>query len=84
MSLMFECEKCGQCCRHLDQSELFKDLDRGDGICRHLIGNLCGIYENRPIKCRVDLCYELYFQDQISRQQFYEMNYKICKELKGE
>ncbi|WP_244648255.1 hypothetical protein [Ruminiclostridium herbifermentans] len=26
---MFKCSKCGECCRDLDKSELYIDLDRG-------------------------------------------------------
>ena len=79
---MFNCDKCGQCCRNLATSTLYADLDRGDGICKYLEGNLCSIYEIRPIKCRIDECYERYFKDEISKEVFYELNYDICKKLK--
>lgn len=79
---MFNCDKCGQCCRHINLSEIYKDLDRGDGICKYLHGNLCSIYENRPLKCRIDECYEKYFADSISKNEFYEMNRSVCEFLK--
>ena len=66
---MFECDKCGCCCRHLDKSELYKELDRGDGICRYLEGNICSIYETRPILCQIDLSYDLYFRQYLDREQ---------------
>lgn len=81
---MFECDKCGCCCRHLDRSELYEELDRGDGICRYLEGNICSIYETRPVLCRVDLSYDLYFKDYMDREQYYRLNKEACKKLKEE
>ena len=82
VSIMFHCDQCGECCRNLDKSPLYKDLDRGDGVCRYLCGNLCSIYETRPLLCRVDACYELFFQELVSRDEFYEMNYRVCRKFK--
>jgi len=59
---MFACDCCGCCCRNLKKSELYADLDRGDGACKYLVGNLCSIYEKRPLFCRVDECYELFLK----------------------
>lgn len=81
---MFECDKCGCCCRHLDKSELYKELDRGDGICRYLEGNICSIYETRPVLCRVDFSYDLYFKDYMDREEYYRLNRETCKKLKEE
>lgn len=81
---MFECDKCGCCCRHLDRSELYKELDRGDGICKYLEGNICSIYETRPALCRVDLSYEMYFRPYMDKQQYYKLNTEACKKLKKE
>lgn len=74
---MFHCEQCGGCCRHLKNSPIYANLDRGDGICRYLSGNLCSIYENRPIFCRVDECYELYFKDSMSQEEYEAFNCKF-------
>ena len=79
---MFQCDNCGICCRHVDRDEHYKSLDRGDGICRYLQGNLCSIYENRPLWCRIDDCYEMFFSETISREEYYELNYNACKKLK--
>lgn len=46
---MFECDKCGICCAHIGDADVYKDLDRGDGVCKFLKGNLCSIYEQRPL-----------------------------------
>ena len=42
---MFKCDCCGCCCRNLQLSDLYSELDRGDGTCKYLVGNLCSIYE---------------------------------------
>jgi len=38
-NLMWECSKCGNCCRII--------------LCKYLKDNLCTIYETRPEICRV-------------------------------
>lgn len=80
---MFECEFCGCCCRNLDKSELYGELDRGDGTCKYLSGNLCLIYENRPLLCRIDDCYDLYFCKIMERDDYYRLNKIECKKLKN-
>lgn len=81
---MFVCDKCGACCRNLNRSPLYAELDKGNGVCRHLVGNLCSIYEDRPLLCRVDESYEAFFKDYMTRVEFYRMNYACCKMLKEE
>lgn len=79
---MFKCDKCGECCRNLDKSDLYVNLNRGDGICKYLVGNICSIYENRPLLCRVDESYEILFKDVINHSDYYKLNYEFCKRLK--
>lgn len=79
---MFPCDKCGCCCRHLDRSELYAELDRGDGTCKYLAGNLCSIYEERPLLCRIDECYERFFQESMSLEEYYQRNEMECRKLK--
>ena len=79
---MFKCDKCGQCCRHLANSEVYKELDRGDGVCKYLDGNLCSIYDNRPDICNVDKAFELYFKDVISKDDYLKFNREACLILK--
>ena len=81
---MFFCEKCGECCKHLDRSALYKDLDRGDGVCKYLKQNICSIYDKRPIICRVDESYYSFFKEQISLEDYYKLNYDACNKLKKE
>jgi Fe-S-cluster containining protein len=54
----------------------YKDLDRGDGVCKFLNENLCSIYEQRPLLCRVDESWEKIFSSKMSREDFYELNLK--------
>ena len=79
--MMFQCDMCGECCRNLSLSDLYADLDRGDGICKYLDGNLCSIYESRPLKCRIDDSYTL-FRASMSFTEYYQLNYNACAELK--
>lgn len=79
---MFQCDHCGCCCRNLDKSELYSNLDRGDGVCKYLSGNECSIYDERPLLCRVDECYGLFFSQYISLEEYYQLNKEECKKLK--
>lgn len=80
--MMFPCDRCGECCRNLNRSELYHDLDRGDGVCKYLVGNLCSIYESRPLLCRIDESYNLFFKDEMTREEFYRANLQVCSQLK--
>lgn len=69
---------------NLKMSDVYNDLDRGDGICRYFdIGSkLCSIYENRPDKCNVDKMYDNYYKDILTKEAYYERNYEACRLLK--
>lgn len=81
----FDCERCGLCCRSLQGHEMYRHLDRGDGVCRHLVEhtNLCGVYENRPDECRVDLAYERLFAGAMSRATYQAATLAICRQLQA-
>ncbi|QBK77606.1 YkgJ family cysteine cluster protein [Myroides odoratimimus] len=79
---MFDCSKCGLCCQNLKGVTLYADLDKGDGTCKYFKENLCSIYEDRPIFCRVDQCYDLYFKQVYTKQEYYELNKEVCDSLK--
>ena len=79
---MFVCDRCGACCHHLELSPLYKELDRGDGICKYLSGNLCSIYENRPLLCRVDASYDAFFKDVFTLEIYYNLNYRCSNKFK--
>ena len=81
---MFICDCCGCCCRSISLSSIYKKLDRGDGVCRYFSDetSLCKIYDNRPLECNVDAMYEAYFSKVMSKNKYYEENYKACAKLK--
>ena len=81
--MMFECKQCGSCCRHLDRSELYKDLDRGDGVCIYLRDNLCSIYEDRPLLCRIEESYNEVFSEVYTREEYYRLNEEACRYLQS-
>ncbi|WP_102401045.1 YkgJ family cysteine cluster protein [Haloimpatiens massiliensis] len=83
---MFKCIKCGKCCRSLNKSKLYDDFHNGDGICKWLNeeSNECTIYNSRPLICRIDEGYEAFFKDIITKEEYYNENYKICKSLREE
>ena len=80
--MMFPCDQCGECCRNLNLSPLYSGLDRGDGTCRYLAGNRCSIYEDRPLLCRVDACYDAFFRDKTTLEEYYRLNQESCDRLK--
>ena len=79
---MFHCDKCGECCRHLPALEIYEALHDGDGVCRYLSKNICTIYENRPLMCRVDEAYEKIFSASMTREEYYRLNENACEALK--
>ncbi len=80
----FNCNGCGLCCRNVDKSFLTVDFDRGDGVCKNLNleTNLCKIYYQRPIVCNVDAYYDKFLSNLMSREDFHNLNYKVCEKLK--
>ncbi len=85
MSNSFPCSSCGLCCKSLKNNPLATDLDRGDGICRHLDikTNLCQIYSERPLICRVEDFYYQNLKDKISWEEFVNFNVQACKDLQS-
>lgn len=81
--MKFECDCCGACCRNIRLSKFYSaELDRGDGVCKHLKNNLCEIYSERPIFCNVDAYWEKFLTEEISREEFYKINRAACALLK--
>ena len=56
-------------------------FDRGDGVCIHLRGTLCDIYEQRPDICNVEKMYDA-FSARMSYREYIEMMEKSCEILK--
>lgn len=84
METSFQCDCCGLCCMNLKSNVLYQDLDRGDGICKffNMTDKLCNVYRNRPVKCNIDEFYNIYMKNTMSREEYYKINYDICKKLK--
>lgn len=78
---MYNCERCGCCCRNLDKSDIYVPLNRGDGVCKYLNGNDCSIYDNRPLLCRIDESYNRFFSKLMTKEDFYKINKEACKRL---
>lgn len=83
---MFKCDKCGLCCQNLNKSDYFTDLDDGTGTCIFFDKktNLCRVYNERPLKCNVDLLYSIVFRKYMSQEDYYYYNYLMCQRLKKE
>lgn len=81
--MIFHCDQCGICCRHIDQIPQLKQFDSGNGRCIHLTNNnLCAIYEIRPDICNIDKMYELEYCKQMTENEYLKLNLEGCKELK--
>ena len=79
----FKCDKCGCCCKNVSSVPEAMFLDRGDGICKYYNEKtrLCLIEDFKPDICRVDKMYKKY-KDKMSWDEYLELNYKACEELK--
>lgn len=82
----FKCDCCGLCCRHIDRVPQLKNFDLGGGLCKFLDTekNLCKIYKNRPDLCNVEVGYKKYFADQYTEEEYLQLNYEVCEQLKRE
>ena len=83
---MFPCEQCGCCCRMVGKVSFARYLALDDGTCKHLDKetNLCKIYSERPYFCRVDELYENEVSEYMTREKFYALNKKICKQFQSQ
>jgi Fe-S-cluster containining protein len=76
--MKFPCIKCGLCCRNIHNVIGALELDNGKGVCKHLNNDLCSVYNNRPAVCNVEVMYDLYFADKMSKEHFFKLNIKSC------
>lgn len=69
---------------NLKKSSIYSELDRGDGVCYFLDDDskLCSIYENRPLICNVDEMYKRFFREEMTKEEYYNLNYESCKNIK--
>ncbi|MGD6811639.1 hypothetical protein ACQCT9_02460 [Sutcliffiella horikoshii] len=45
---------------------------------------MCRIYATRPLICRIDEMYEQFFHEQLSKEEYYDINIKACQQLQRE
>lgn len=79
---MFNCDSCGECCKNLNKSSIYDFLHTGDGICLYLVDNLCSIYHDRPLLCRIDESYYSFFEKEMTMEEYYRENEDVCSDLK--
>ena len=94
----FGCTQCGLCCKNLgrafEQREAYpewmqKELDafphstRPDGSCEKLVGNLCSVYEHRPLMCDLNRAADE-LDIGMSKAEWFELNRDGCKQLQME
>jgi uncharacterized protein len=88
----YPCTSCGACCRRIDKIvEGFNKLDKLElnfpykwdetGRCEKLVGDLCSVYEDRPLICNIEKV-AAYFD--LSRVEFFIENIKVCNRLMDE
>ena len=83
---MFICERCGLCCKAVSRSDLYKHLDRGDGVCIYFdsASKLCSIYDDRPLICNVEKMYDAHFFKIMSYDEYLKINKEACEILRKE
>ena len=62
-------------------------MEPGNGVCKFLDQktNLCTIYDERPLICRVDDLYEeTQLREKMSKSDWHRLNEEICKKLQEE
>lgn len=81
---MFECDRCGLCCRHIKGIKELENFLLDDESCINLdkTSNLCKIYDKRPDICRVDKMFKKVFYKFISKEEYLNLNASSCKKLK--
>jgi Fe-S-cluster containining protein len=78
--IIFICEKCGECCRHI---ELFVEMmpHQHNGVCNYLKGDLCSVYEHRPDLCDYKRAYK-YFNAQWTENEYRDNVNNACARLR--
>jgi Fe-S-cluster containining protein len=81
--IVFICEKCGECCRHIEQ---FIQIwpHQHNGICNFLQENVCSIYEARPDFCSFQRGYNKYCKNYMTETEYYAKTIYYCEQLRKE
>ena len=73
--MSFECTKCAGCCtkENLKYYNLKRwGIEINDGVCKNLKeDNTCGIYEDRPLICRIEELFDRKEEIKMSEPLFY-------------
>lgn len=78
----FDCEACGECCRHTHLvSELVELYDYEKGACQYLDGDKCTIYDDRPDVCNYRKLYSK-LSKYYSPEEYYQISIRFCEEIK--
>jgi Fe-S-cluster containining protein len=77
----FPCIQCGLCCRTLPGASFAAEYNLGDGVCKYLEGNLCTIYEKRPLVCNIADMYHAQYSDSMSEAEFVATNLRSCLDI---
>ena len=72
----FVCNKCGECCRHIDKVPQLAHL-QVDGVCKYLKDNMCMIYDHRPDLCRREAVFDM-CRAHVSEEAFVEYLIELC------
>jgi uncharacterized protein len=81
--MIFPCDKCGLCCKHIDLIPQLKEFDTGNGRCKNLTeDNLCAIYDKRPEICNVSKMYKLVYREYMSQEEYLSLNIEACEKIK--
>ena len=83
----FKCTCCGACCKLLglvDKKARELGMCDENGACIYLDKdtNLCTIYDERPLVCRVDDLYGAGYFNDLSKSDYYKMNYESCEKVR--
>lgn len=88
---MFDCERCGSCCRQV--GKLAKGMSlcyllffrpKENGWCQYLAndnGWKCLIYDKRPLACRVDEMWKV-FNKHTNIDRYYKITKDACQVLR--
>ena len=63
----FGCTQCGACCRLSAAPSGLPVKENGE--CVNLVGNLCSIYNDRPMVCRIDDLWAGLLADKMTRRE---------------
>ncbi len=83
--VMFQCDKCGCCCCAVGTNPLYKEwiaeMEYADTMI--LVPNYVVFIMSAISFCNIDACYDIYFQNVLSRDDYYKINHVACEKLRA-